>query len=461
MKTLHVIVRDKIATYRNRDGVIVCGNNNYYKISFKFDSEWDTQPKKVARFIWDGKYCDHELVNDECMVPVISNATEVTVGVYAGNLWTTTPAYIPCKRSILCEAPVLADGMVEEYRDQAQKAAEEAKTAASSVIHPTIDVTDIEGGHRLTIHDADGEKYFDVMDGERGDITPEMYELLEEARTAAEEAKAAAESITPISVEVEETPDGYKLTINDDTIEIKNGTGGLTDSQLEDFTNMVKWYKEQTYKAMTGTFKATPSAGLYEMRKEADYLSVDFEYSFSKKPIKATFTANGVEESLSLPEKDEKVTKTVTVGSNKAKTLTYEIYGEYYDETLKKTDKVDKSLTFEFCNRLYYGYKPQPEGKVDDVFVKSLDGVKDKEGVNGKLATSRSTSFKSTCPGDCYIWVAYPVRLGTATMRMGTLEGGFESPQTVSVTNQYGVTESYYVYRTVRKGFKDDYIYIT
>lgn len=459
MKTLHVIVRDKIATYRNRDGVIVCGNNNYYKISFKFDSEWDIQPRKVARFIWDGQYCDRELVNDECLIPVISNATEVTVGVYAGNLWTTTPAYIPCKKSILCEAPVLSDGLVEEYRDQAQKAAEEAKLAASSVIHPTIDVADIEGGHRLTIHDADGEKHFDVMDGEEGTVTPEMYELLEEARTAAEEAKAAAESITPISVEVEETTDGYKLTINDDTIEIKNGTGGLSASQLEDFTNMVKWYKEQTYKAMTGTFTATPSAGLYEMRKEEDFFDVEFKYSFSKEPRKVTFNDNGVIESLSLPEKDEKVTKTVKVGSATATKLTYKLYGEYYDTDLKKTDKVDKSLTFEFCNRIYYGYKPQP-GKVDGTFVKSLDGVKEGD-VNGKLATSRSISFKSTCPDDSYIWCAYPTRLGKAEVKMGTQPGGFEDPQSVPVTNQYGVTETYYVYRTMYKGFKDDYIHVT
>lgn len=458
MKTLHVIVRDKIATYRSRDGVIVCGNNNYYKISFKFDSEWDTQPKKFVRFIWDGKYCDRELVNDECMIPPISNATEVTVGVYAGNLWTTTPAYIPCKRSITCETPVLADGEVKEYRDQAQKAAEEAKIAASSVVHPTIDVADIEGGHLVTIHDADGEKSFKVMDGESGTITTEMQELLEEAQTAAEEAKAAAESITPISVEVEETTDGYKLTINDDTIEIKNGTGGLTDSQLEDFTNMVKWYKEQTYKAMTGTFTATPSVGLYEMRKEADFFNVDFKYSFSKEPRKVTFTANGVTEELSLPEKDEKVTKTVKVGSATAEKLTYKLYGEYYDTDLKKTDKVEKELNFEFCNRIYYGYKPQP-GKVDGTFVKSLDGVKE-GGVNGKLATSRSISFKSTCPDDSYIWCAYPTRLGLATMKMGTFDGGFESPQTVQVTNQYGVTEYYYVYHTVRKGFKNDYIYV-
>ena len=37
-------------------------------------------------------------------------------------------------------------------------------------ISPTITVTDIEGGHRVTITDATGERQFDVMDGEDGGV---------------------------------------------------------------------------------------------------------------------------------------------------------------------------------------------------------------------------------------------------------------------------------------------------
>ena len=36
-------------------------------------------------------------------------------------------------------------------------------------ISPTVDVTDITGGHRVTITDVDGVHSFDVMDGNPGD----------------------------------------------------------------------------------------------------------------------------------------------------------------------------------------------------------------------------------------------------------------------------------------------------
>lgn len=106
MKKLHITVKDKVATYLQRDGVIVCGNSDY-KIEFTFDSEWSSHTTKMARFVWNGKYYDKEISSTgECDVPIISNATEVSVGVYAGELSTTTPAIIPCKKSILCDSGV-------------------------------------------------------------------------------------------------------------------------------------------------------------------------------------------------------------------------------------------------------------------------------------------------------------------------------------------------------------------
>ena len=172
MKTLRINIKDKIATFFQRDGVIVCGNKGY-KIIFTFDEEWAEHTTKTARFIWNGHYYDKQFTDNECEVPVINDTTKVTVGVYAGDLKTTTPAEIPCLISILCGNPEYIEENIKEYRDIAQKAAEEAqqsakeaKQAAIAVVHPTIDVEEIEGGHRLTINDADGEKTFDVMDGE-------------------------------------------------------------------------------------------------------------------------------------------------------------------------------------------------------------------------------------------------------------------------------------------------------
>lgn len=101
MRDLHVIVSNKVATYLSRDGSIVCGNSNY-RIVFTFDSEWDAHNEKVARFIWNDKYYDVPFTGNTVAVPVLNNTRQLKVGVYAGEICTTTPAVIDCQLSILC-----------------------------------------------------------------------------------------------------------------------------------------------------------------------------------------------------------------------------------------------------------------------------------------------------------------------------------------------------------------------
>lgn len=137
MRTLHISVNNKVATYLQRDGSIVCGNSDY-SVKFTFDSEWAGVGTKTARFVWNGKYKDVEFVGDECDVPIITNADKVNVGVYAGELKTTTPATIPCEKSILCGTNKAQDDVVNEYKDQeiidAESVAEAARLAQASAI---------------------------------------------------------------------------------------------------------------------------------------------------------------------------------------------------------------------------------------------------------------------------------------------------------------------------------------
>jgi hypothetical protein len=85
--------------------IIVCGNSDY-TINFTFDAEWSAQALKTARFVFykDGatQYQDVAFSGNTVAVPVLSGIREVYVGVYAGDLRTTTPARIPCDKSILC-----------------------------------------------------------------------------------------------------------------------------------------------------------------------------------------------------------------------------------------------------------------------------------------------------------------------------------------------------------------------
>lgn len=85
--------------------IIVCGNSGY-TIDFDFDAEWDGYVAKTARFVYaqgsELKYTDVAFTGSTVDVPILSNVREVYVGVYAGDLRTTTPARVPCDRSILC-----------------------------------------------------------------------------------------------------------------------------------------------------------------------------------------------------------------------------------------------------------------------------------------------------------------------------------------------------------------------
>lgn len=106
---ISITIANKIAKADNPP-TIVCGNSDY-TIAFNFDSEWNEYALKTARFAYVvcgrlKRYIDVVFSGNECSVPKLHNIDAVEVGVYAGDLHTTTPAYIPCEKSILCDGGV-------------------------------------------------------------------------------------------------------------------------------------------------------------------------------------------------------------------------------------------------------------------------------------------------------------------------------------------------------------------
>ncbi len=105
MGNICVSVRNKIATNTTPDETIVCGNSGY-SVTFDFDEEWSALSDRTARFVYfigRNRYKKEEkFTGDTVSFPVLSNIDYVLVGVYAGDLSTTTPARVMCSRSILC-----------------------------------------------------------------------------------------------------------------------------------------------------------------------------------------------------------------------------------------------------------------------------------------------------------------------------------------------------------------------
>lgn len=100
MPNVRITISEKYAQLSGTP-VIVCGNSDY-TITFTFDEEWDLYAAKTARFAFyqDGvlRYQDVPFEGDCVSVPVLHDVGEVAVGVYAGDLCTTTPARISCAR---------------------------------------------------------------------------------------------------------------------------------------------------------------------------------------------------------------------------------------------------------------------------------------------------------------------------------------------------------------------------
>lgn len=113
MPTIEIEVKNKVA--KSPAAHIVCGNSDY-EIKFLFDAEWSAHNVKTARFAYNGTHEDIVFNGNTCRVPVIRNATVCEVGVYAGNLSTTTPALVTCDRSILCRDGVPADPQPDVYQ---------------------------------------------------------------------------------------------------------------------------------------------------------------------------------------------------------------------------------------------------------------------------------------------------------------------------------------------------------
>lgn len=103
MNTIYITVEDLVAVAEQP--VQIVSDNTGYQIQFDFDDAWDDYPLKTAVFVWHRESLIYSqsvpFEGNTVTVPQLPAINTLYVGVTAGNLQTTTPAEIPCERSIL------------------------------------------------------------------------------------------------------------------------------------------------------------------------------------------------------------------------------------------------------------------------------------------------------------------------------------------------------------------------
>lgn len=98
-KQIHISVKDKIACLVDEEQFLVCGNNDY-DVVFDFDSDWEGISAKTAVFVYGNTPIHQPFVGNICEGVEIKNSTICAIGVFAGDIKTTTGATIECKTSI-------------------------------------------------------------------------------------------------------------------------------------------------------------------------------------------------------------------------------------------------------------------------------------------------------------------------------------------------------------------------
>lgn len=141
------IIKDKIIKLdkASLEGKKVVSYNSGYIANFIFDEEWDGLTKTV-RFSNDGEYVDVILDDtNSCNIPLeVMKSGTLDVGVFAGNLQTTTVAKVPIVVSILEEYGSPAEPTPDVY-SQIMEKLDEVNTEEVGVVYKTWTEEDFGG----------------------------------------------------------------------------------------------------------------------------------------------------------------------------------------------------------------------------------------------------------------------------------------------------------------------------
>lgn len=157
-----------------------------------------------------------------------------------------------------------------------------------------------------------------------------------------------------------------------------------------------------------------------------------------------TATYNGYNPTLAtLTNTDNVESKNVTGtpnSFNSSQNYSKSIHGQSVTFTLSASKGVlarSANASVTWVQKVYAGVATP--GTINSAFIKALPGT---------LATGKNGTYNLNAGVGQKCYVCYRTAFGTSTFTVGGFEGGFLSPQTVSVTNDQGVVENYYVYES-------------
>lgn len=99
MPEIVVTVKNKMAV---GDGSVIVCNNSDYVVRFALDSEWDALALRTMRIVYDSySHTDIAFSGDTVALPAIVDRTSIGIGLYSGDIHTSTCAMFDCERSVM------------------------------------------------------------------------------------------------------------------------------------------------------------------------------------------------------------------------------------------------------------------------------------------------------------------------------------------------------------------------
>ena len=214
---------------------------------------------------------------------------------------------------------------------------------------------------------------------------------------------------------------GIELPIPASDISVINP--GFTDQQ--DLNNFL------LYSPLTISSFTTP-VNVYEIGQIVT--SLTFNWILSRDPVSQTLTGPEITPpTLTIAQRSVTLVVTDLQGVSPNDSFAYIL------QTIDDRSAIAQAQrNVSFYNGVFYGDALIP-GVLDSNFINSL---------TKNLQSGKGRTWTSNAAGGQYSWYCWRKTLGTVIFHAGGFEGGFESPVTVSFTNDSGYVEDYYVARS-------------